>query len=878
MKKPLSFAILAILICTAIFPAFAQKSRTISSPAVRGAVAEYESINAFTDGQGVFIRWEMRSELGNIGFLVQRIGQNGLEPAGPGLILGSYSKAGQRMLYGEVYEIYDPLGTLNSTYIIQNQFVNNTRLTTDAFSPRFTSDFFADTGHTKAELENLIRSKTGNVRGDKLALPSDLQAVVDRATLAPDQEMQRFVVTQQGVKIAVKKEGMYRVTRAELQAAGFDVNSSPANWRLFMNGNEQAIIVEPTGQYIDFYGKGLDVRETDTRTYYLISDTVAGKRVISKFLGNIGGNVFSNNYRMTVEMKERKNYSPTIRNGDVENYWGRAITSTLPVCPSPNPAAPCLSMNLSGVDLAGLNAIVTVKLQGLSNGQHSVKAILNGQNIGFIYGANKDNFSTNIAIPPGVLVEGANVFQFATSRSSDTCLFDSVKINYSRKYAADENKVIFFTPGYRKLDVDGFTSPNIRVFDTTLDGNPQLITDLPITQNGSTYSVRMPSNRPAVMYGVEDTGLLQAPSITPDNASSLASPTNNADMLIISSSAADFMAASETWANYRRSAAGGGFTVNVIDVADIYDEFSYGAHSASAINAFLSYAKNNWQNAPHYVLLMGDASLDPRNYEGFGYNDLVPTKNVDLIYEETASDEALADFTHDGLAEMAVGRIPARSVSVINTVLNKTMAFETPAIQSLDRGAVLAFDMPEGFDFEAMSHVLSDQLPQSMPKTFVNRMLPNNPTQADPNGHANLMNALNAGPYIVNYSGHGSTGTWRNQNFFSVNDAPLLANTTRHSIYTMLTCFNGLFFLAVNDSLGEALLKANGGAVATWASTTETTPDYQLTMGTRFYSAVAAGSITRIGDLVIDAKSTIAGSDVGYSWALLGDPALKVRQ
>lgn len=267
MKKPLSFAILAILICTAIFPAFAQKSRTISSPAVRGAVAEYESINAFTDGQGVFIRWEMRSELGNIGFLVQRIGQNGLEPAGPGLILGSYSKAGQRMLYGEVYEIYDPLGTLNSTYIIQNQFVNNTRLTTDAFSPRFTSDFFADTGHTKAELENLIRSKTGNVRGDKLALPSDLQAVVDRSTLPPDQEMQRIVVTQQGVKIAVKKEGMYRVTRAELQAAGFDVNSSPANWRLFMNGNEQAIIVEPTGQYIDFYGKGLDVRETDTRTY-----------------------------------------------------------------------------------------------------------------------------------------------------------------------------------------------------------------------------------------------------------------------------------------------------------------------------------------------------------------------------------------------------------------------------------------------------------------------------------------------------------------------------------------------------------------------------------------------------------------------------------
>ncbi|MBK8467335.1 MAG: hypothetical protein IPL32_16080 [Chloracidobacterium sp.] len=880
MKKPLSVFIFAILICSTCFPAFAQQasSKAVSNPNVRGAVAEYESMKAFTDGQGVYIRWEMKSELGNLGFSIFRMGDNGLEPAGPGLIMGSYSKAGQRMLYGEVYEMYDPLGTLDSTYVIQNKFVNNTVVSTDVFSPRFTSDFPVDTGHTKAELENLIRSRTGEVRRDNLALPSDLQAVVDRSTLPLNPEMQRVVVSQQGVKIAVKKEGMYRVTRAELQAAGFDVNSDPTNWRLFMNGNEQAIIVEPTGQYLDFYGKTLDVRETDTRTYFLISDTVAGKRVISKILNNIGGNVMSKNYRLSVAMKERKNYNPTIRNGDVENFWGRPITNTVPTCPSPNPNDPCLSFDLSGIDTAGLNASISLKIQGLTNGAHSVKAILNGQQIGFVYGANKDSFSADLSVPASVLVEGQNTLQLATSRSSDTCYFDSIKINYTRKYAADQNKVLFFTPGYRKLDVTGFTSPNIRVFDTTLDGHPELITDLPITQNGSSYSVRMPSNRPAVMYGVEDTGLLQSPSITMNNASTLASPNNNADMVIISHSAADFMAASETWANYRRSVAGGGFTVNVIDVADIFDEFSYGAHSATAVKDFLVYAKNNWQTSPRYVLLIGDASYDPRNYIGLGSNDLVPTKNVDLIYEETASDEALADFNHDGLAEMAIGRIPARTAFVINTVLNKTIGFETPLNQSLDRGALFAFDRPDGFDFDAMSQFLAGQLPASMPKTYVNRMIPPANTQPDPNGNANLRNAMNAGKYIVNYSGHGSAGTWASSNFFSSNDSPFLTNTNSQSIFTMLTCFNGLFFWALNDSLGEALLKANGGAVVTWASTTETTPDYQLTMGARFYTKLGEGNINRMGDLVIDAKSSIAGSDVGYSWALLGDPALKVRQ
>jgi hypothetical protein len=49
-------------------------------------------------------------------------------------------------------------------------------------------------------------------------------------------------------------------------------------------------------------------------------------------------------------------------------------------------------------------------------------------------------------------------------------------------------------------------------------------------------------------------------------------------------------------------------------------------------------------------------------------------------------------------------------------------------------------------------------------------------------------------------------------------------------------------------------------------------------MGNRFYSQIAAGNITRIGDLVRDAKSVIpANADVRYSWVLLGDPTLKVR-
>ena len=95
----------------------------------------------------------------------------------------------------------------------------------------------------------------------------------------------------------------------------------------------------------------------------------------------------------------------------------------------------------------------------------------------------------------------------------------------------------------------------------------------------------------------------------------------------------------------------------------------------------------------------------------------------------------------------------------------------------------------------------------------------------------------------------------------------------------MLSCLNGYFIDPDADSFSEALLKANnGGAVAVWSSTGLTTPDIQEIMATRFYGQIAAGNITRLGDLINDAKIVInGGRDVRLSWALLGDPMLKMK-
>jgi hypothetical protein len=229
------------------------------------------------------------------------------------------------------------------------------------------------------------------------------------------------------------------------------------------------------------------------------------------------------------------------------------------------------------------------------------------------------------------------------------------------------------------------------------------------------------------------------------------------------------------------------------------------------------------------------------------------------------------DFNNDGLTEMAIGRIPVRTVTDLNTIYNKTVNWETALTPtSIDRGALFAYDFNQGYTFDLMSQTLRNQLPSTMPFTYVFR--------GEANANANLITSMNTGKYIVNYSGHGSAGSWGGTPlFFNSTTVPTTADHSP-SIYTMLTCLNGYYHWLYFNSIAEVLLVSpNRGAVVAWASTGQTLPNFQEDMATRFYMKLGEGSIPRMGDLVRDAKTVVPGTDLRYSWALLGDPMLKVR-
>lgn len=342
-----------------------------------------------------------------------------------------------------------------------------------------------------------------------------------------------------------------------------------------------------------------------------------------------------------------------------------------------------------------------------------------------------------------------------------------------------------------------------------------------------------------------------------------------ADLIIITRR--NFFDSVEPLAAFRRSQ---GLKTIVVETEDIYDEFSFGHKTPFAVRNFLAFARTNWKQPPRFVLFVGDASFDPKNYLGLGEFDLVPTKLVATQDMETASDDWFADFNEDGLAEMAVGRLPSRTPQEARTMVTKIIGYE----RSLSsKNVLLVADTNEGFDFESADAELKKLIPTGVKVKEINRGSTDATT-----AKAALLDAINKGQTIVNYSGHGAIGFWRG-NLLTSEDARGLTNTGQLSVFVMMTCWNGFFHDAFKDSLAEALMKAEqGGAVAVWASSGLTDPVGQAAMNQELYRLLfkvngTGGAGLTLGEATQRAKASISDIDIRRSWILFGDPTTKLK-
>lgn len=801
---------------------------------------------------GALIEWQTGSEIDNLGFNVYRKEKGKRVKINPQIIAGSalLTGPGTNLAAGGSYSWWDdsPQGKRAAKYYLEEIKLSGESVNHGPLVPDDSVDPSPRPNKARSTLlSNLATSKSS-------AKPVERSVTTAAATATADQV--NAFASRPAVKLSVKQEGWYRVSQQDLVAAGLDSRTDPRNLQLFVDGNEQAILVqgEQAGKFdaVEFYGVGLDIPSTDSRTYWLAAGSAAGQRISqakAKAKRESG-----NSFAYIVERRDQTIFVPSLK---TDSYFGAIIAK--------NPTDQ--SLDLPHVDqTSSERARIDISLQGLTQVQHQVKVLLNDDRLGEMSFDGQTQGKSTFSVPQARLKQGANkITLIPEAGDTDFSVVDTIRITYQHTYSADGDALRFTASPKRSVTVDGFTNPAIRVVDITDPNQAKEVTGK-IRQQGSGYAITIgvPKKGERTLLAFADNRIKRPASIAANQPTNWREPNNQADLLVIGHR--DFLGSVSPLVALRQSQ---GMTVAVADVEDVYDEFSFGNKTPQAIKDFLSYATTSWQKAPRFVLLVGDATNDPRNFLGNGDFDFVPTKMVATQYNQTASDSWFADFADNGLPEIAIGRLPARSAEEADTMIAKIVGFDQT---SKSGGVLLVSDINDGSDFERTSAELRSLVPAEVRIDELRR------SQMDPAAlRSSLIDNLNRGGKIVNYVGHGSVEMWRG-GILTPADARSLTNSQSLPFFISTTCLNGYFQDPVSDSLAESLMKAErGGGVGVWASSGFVEAEPQAVMNKALFGLIFGSDSMTVGEMLNRAKASVSDIDVRRTYTLFGDPTMKLR-
>ncbi len=339
----------------------------------------------------------------------------------------------------------------------------------------------------------------------------------------------------------------------------------------------------------------------------------------------------------------------------------------------------------------------------------------------------------------------------------------------------------------------------------------------------------------------------------------------------------------------------------------------------TAIRAFIKKRYDTCLVRPSYVLLLGDAEHIPPFYRSTVYGDLGGT---DLDYSLMTGADTLPD--------LAYGRIPVDTLASANIVVNKIVAYEdnppfapafydnvtvasyfqccradvandgTDSRSFLETSELIRSHLSgAGYNVQRIYHTDDDYhddpakpgyynaaTRSTVPNRYFNGALLPATLRAGSgypwNGSgADVVNAINAGRFLILHRDHGGINGWGDPSFGTGNLASLTNGALTPVVYS-INCASGLWdnetrnpandAYTYNTNVGgaywaESILRQNGGAVGvigdtrnspTWANSALARGLIDATWPTLLPFG-GAGSIRRLGDILNHGKLYMLG-------------------
>lgn len=476
---------------------------------------------------------------------------------------------------------------------------------------------------------------------------------------------------------------------------------------------------------------------------------------------------------------------------------------------------------------------------------------------------------------------------------------DWVEWFYARAFRASSDVLAFSSPDTTApiaYEINGFTNSNVRVFDVTDYLNVSTMFDPSISGGTIRFQAAAENGTPR-QYIATGLNAIKTPASPVKLKNSQLRMTNDgAEFVIIT--ADDFVPSANKLKAHREKPGADYISTRVVGLSEIYNEFNGSVVDPTAIRNFIAYALRHWEIKPRYLLLLGDGHFDYRNYTTTE-RTIVPVwqseNSVNLIATYVTDDYFVQVAGNDQRVDLGVGRLPAQTLEEADDVIQKIITYEADVDFDpwknrvtfvADDGLTTRGD--DGSTHTSQSEAIANQLPVEIEqrKIYIVSYPTENTAQGrrKPDAARDILDQINDGTLIINYTGHGSESVWAHEQVLSVDAAvPQLKNDRRLTFLIAATCAFGLYDKPGLRSGTELfVLKRDGAAIGGISS-----PRVVFSNDNSLYNRIfiqqvinkgreADGTIKRVGDGNYSTKQELYG-DVGFEkFHLFGDPSLRL--
>lgn len=732
-------------------------------------------------------------------------------------------------------------------------------------------------------------------------------------------------------------EGIYRIDRQMLASLGIDAATvDPTTIKIYNNGGkelpegvtsgrpqdllENAIYIEgeadkkfDEGDYILFYGRGISFWEKDSarnmkryfhnystkNLYWITSGGAPGKRMqlkANRAETPVHIQTTTKAYASWEEDKSKLQQSGRLYLGDEygENSTKSYMTKLDAVIPNSR-----ITYKFSFVNRAERAVTLIVR----ESDQEIARASIGGVGIG-----NLDYAFANRGIPytgeasyNGALSEERSVlkFNYVTTGSPSIGFLNFFEIYYSRNLKAANGELMFYsadTAGIIQYQLSGFPSSNIKVFNITDHANVQFISDPYVSGGDCIFKANENGKNGSKYFAVENASFKVPVNIEAVQNSNIHGITEGAKFIIITH--ANFRDQADRLKNHKENDIKVKIPTVVVDINEIFNEYSGGITDVSAVRDFIKYAYDNWQIKPEYVLLFGDGDYDYKNIEGVNQN-FIPTYQSAESYSYLGSyvtDDFYARISGDDpVVDIALGRLNILTKEDAQVVVDKIIKYETQKDFGLWRNLVtfVADDGPAAAgDDDLDMHTGQSEfvandilLPYFDQQKIYLALYPTVQTaigRRKPAVNKAIVDAINEGTIIVNWVGHGNPDVWAHEYVFEKSTTIPQLRNDKYFFLTAATCDFGRYDIpgAQNQSSTELMItKPGSGTIGTFTAARTVFSNDNAAINNSFYRNLfvrdTLNLVRPVGkSYYITKMAKYNSNDIKFH--LFGDPTLRL--